>query len=67
MTEDHGPRPGGIRAVNYRIGVAEDGQPIYRHRLEQYHPAPWGIGEGQWKAIRVYDEGEDGTLREIPQ
>jgi hypothetical protein len=67
MTMHYEPRPGELRAVNYRVGVTEDGQPIYRHRLEQYHPAPWGIGKGQWKTIRVYDEGDDGQLKEVPQ
>lgn len=65
MTEDRGPRPGEIRAVNYRVGVTKGGQPLYKHRLEQYRPAPWGIGEGQWQPIRVYDEGDDGEITEI--
>lgn len=49
------PREGGIRAVNYVVGETDGGQPIFRHRLEQYY-------SGKWKEIRVYHEDEGGTL-----
>ena len=51
MTMHYEPRPGELRAVNYRVGV--QAEPFWKQRLEQYHPAPWGIGRGQWKPIRV--------------
>ena len=59
MTEDREPMPGEIRAVNYIVGE-KDGEPLFNYRLEQYVPA-----KGQWVPIRVYQEGEDGTLTEI--
>ena len=43
------PRDGEVRAVNYIIGVTDDGEPIISHRLEQYY-------SGKWKPIRVYHE-----------
>jgi len=49
------PRDGEIRAVNYPIRTAEDGQPIVKHRLEQYY-------SGEWREISVYDEDKDGNL-----
>jgi hypothetical protein len=64
MSKGRGPLPGEIRAINYRVGVTDDGIPIHKHRLEQYHPAPWGIGAGEWKPIRVYTEGGSGELTE---
>lgn len=59
MTKDREPMPGEIRAVNYIVGE-KDGQPLFNHRLEQYVHA-----KGHWVPIRVYQEGEDGTLTEI--
>jgi hypothetical protein len=58
--QSHGPWPNAIRAVNYRVGTNEDSSPIWAHRIEQYH-------DGQWTAIRVYNESEDGTLEEEDQ
>ena len=60
MTEEHESRLGEIRAVNYRVGVTDDGEHVYGHRLEQY--TEWG-----WQPIRVYDGGEAGELTEVPQ
>lgn len=48
------PKDGEIRAVNYIIGVTDDGEQIFNHRLEQYY-------SGKWKAIRVYDEDTELT------
>jgi hypothetical protein len=58
MSEDLGPWPGALRAVNYRVGEYGNGAPIWAHRIEQYH-------KGEWTAVRVYEENEDGTLEEI--
>jgi hypothetical protein len=58
MTKEREPMPGEIRAVNYIVGE-KDGEPLFNHRLEQYHPT------GEWKSIRVYQENEDWTLTEI--
>lgn len=52
---DQDPRIGDIRAVNYIAGVDEDGNEIWKHRLDQYNE--WG-----WQHIPVYDEQVDGTL-----
>jgi hypothetical protein len=48
------PRDGEVRAVNYIIGVTDDGGPIINHRLEQYY-------SGKWKPIRVYHEDAELT------
>ena len=73
MTKEREPMPGEIRAVNYVVGE-KDGEPILKYRLEQYFPVSTMQASGQWATrshgwewvqIRVYDEGEDGTLTEI--
>ena len=58
MTDE--PRDGEIRAINYTVGVMEDGQPIFKHRLEQYF-------SGDWREIHVYHEDEGGNLLKVPQ
>ena len=62
MTKDREPMPGEIRAVNYVVGE-KDGEPVFKYRLEQYFPRR--LAKGRWVPIRVYQEGEDGTLTEI--
>jgi len=60
LEHEEEPRDGEIRAVNYIISAVEDGQPIAKHRIEQYY-------SGEWREIKVYDEDENGSLsaREI--
>jgi hypothetical protein len=58
--KDRGPWPGAIRAVHYRLADTDNGGPAWGHRLEQYR-------KGAWTTVPVYQENEDGTLKEIPQ
>lgn len=60
MEELKGQWPNAIRAVNYRTSTKEGGGTVWAHRIEQYH-------DGQWTAIPVFNEGEDGTLEEEDQ
>ena len=60
MSEDLGPWPGAIRAVHYRLADTDNGGPAWAHSLEQYR-------KGAWTTVPVYQENEDGTLKEINQ
>ena len=62
MTKDREPMPGEIRAVNYIVGE-KNGQLLFSYRLEQYFPRRFN--KGRWVPIRLYQEGENGTLTEI--
>ena len=66
-----GPWHGQIRVVNYAAGLAfnADGypEPVIHHRIEQYRAGGWGLVEGEWVPVPVYQEQPDGTLVEIPQ
>ncbi len=73
LAKDREPMPGEIRAVNYVVGE-KDGEPIFNFRLEQYAPTSRMQASGQWARrvdqwrwvpIRIYEEGENGTLKEI--
>lgn len=66
-----GPFHGQVRVVNYVDGFAlnEAGypEPVIRHRIEQYRAGDWGLVEGEWVPVKVYQEQPDGSLVEVPQ